>query len=479
MEMETRCDKVGVVETTKPDSATCQSLVTRLAFTCAKRLTGVDLESSGLVNWTEAEPSSVGPFLIGVAGGSASGKTTVCNKIMQGLGDRRCVMIALDWFYKGLEDEEDASSYNFDHPDSLDFELLLLCLEKLIRGQSTEVPCYDFSTHKRLPVKRLITPGEVVIIEGILTFYPLDIRNMLHMKIFVDEDPDTCLCRRIRRDVSSRGRTIESVLSQYEKFVKPSYEEFIAPTKRYADIIVPRGAENLVAIDLVIKHIALKLSQPDLRRLYPNLVIMGDNPQIQGLHSVFRDREASREDFIFHADRLIRLIAEEGLSLLPFQQSSVYTPTGDVYHGFKYSAELASVSIMRGGDAMEAGLRAVCKNICIGKMLIAKDPLDPSSDRKVIYCKLPSELSQKHVFLLDPILGTGKTAVKAVEELLRRGCIESHIIILSLVASSEGVRSCFEHFPQLKLVTSAIDHLHVSGRVTPGLGEFADRYFGT
>jgi uridine kinase len=187
------------------------------------------------------------------------------------------------------------------------------------------------------------------------------------------------------------------------------------------------------------------------------------------------------EDFIFHADRLIRLIAEEGLSLLPFQQSSVYTPSGELYHGFKYCAELASVSIMRGGDAMEAGLRAVCKNICIGKMLIAKDPLDdPGSDRKVIYCKLPSHLSRKHVFLLDPILGTGKTAVKAIEELLRRGCSESRIVILSLVASSEAVAYCFSYFPQLKLVTSAVDRLHPSeGRVVPGLGEFADRYFGT
>jgi len=462
---------------------TTTSLGTRLAFNCARRLTGVDLESSGLVNWTESaeDTSSVGPFLIGVAGGSASGKTTVCNKIIQGLGDRRCVMIALDWFYKGLEDNQDASNYNFDHPDSLDFELLLSCLEKLIQGEATQVPCYDFATHKRLAEKRLIHPGEVIIVEGILTFYPLEIRQLLHMRIFVDEDPDTCLCRRIRRDVSSRGRTIESVLAQYEKFVKPSYDEFIAPTKRYADIIVPRGAENLVAIDLVIKHIALKLCQPDLRRLYPNLVIMGDNPQIQGLHSVFRNREASREDFIFHADRLIRLIAEEGLSLLPFQQSSVYTPSGELYHGFKYCAELASVSIMRGGDAMEAGLRAVCKNICIGKMLIAKDPLDdPGSDRKVIYCKLPSHLSRKHVFLLDPILGTGKTAVKAIEELLRRGCSESRIVILSLVASSEAVAYCFSYFPQLKLVTSAVDRLHPSeGRVVPGLGEFADRYFGT
>eukprot|EP00871_Galdieria_phlegrea_P005100 jgi/Galph1/5591/GphlegSOOS_G4228.1 len=441
----------------------------RLAWSCAKRLTGVDAESSGFVSSTLADftdSPKIGAFVIGVAGGSATGKTTVCNKIIQGLGDCRCVMIALDWFYKGLTVGQDPTTYNFDHPDAFDFELLATCLKNIASGEPIYVPCYDYTTHKRTSESRLVNPGEVVIVEGIQTFYPPEIRNMLHMKIFVDEDPDTCLCRRIRRDVSSRGRTVESVLKQYETFVKPSYEEFIAPTKRYADLIVPRGAENVVAIDLVIKHIALKLRQPDLRRLYPNLVIMGDNPQIQGLHSVFRDRESSREDFIFHADRLIRLVVEEGLGLLPFQQSSVFTPTGEVYHGLRYAADLASVSIMRGGDAMEAGLRAVCKNICIGKMLIAKDPSEPESERQVIYCKLSSGMENKHVFLLDPILGSGKTAIKAVEELLRRGCKEENIIILTLVASSEGIRRCCEHFPQLRLVTTAVDQFRSSeGRV--------------
>ncbi len=164
--------------------------------------------------------------------------------------------------------------------------------------------------------------------DRILTFYDKSIRDMLHMKIFVDEDPDICLVRRITRDVENRGRTVESVLTQYTRFVKPSFEEYILPTKRYSDIVVPRGAENLVAIDLIIKHSALKIRQGDMRKLYSNLVVMADSYQARGLLTIIRSRDASREDFVFYSDRLMRLLIEEGLGLLPFERKTVTTPTG-------------------------------------------------------------------------------------------------------------------------------------------------------
>jgi len=167
-------------------------------------------------------------------------------------------MVCLDWYYRGIPEGCDPETYNFDHPDALDFDALYDTLIQMIDRKSVTVPCYDFTTHKRSGTRR-IEAAEIIVVEGILTFYNPLVRNLLNMKIFVDEDSDVCLCRRIRRDVSVRGRSIESVLRQYEQFVKPAYEEFIQPCKRYADIIVPRGGENLIAIDLIVKHIGLRL----------------------------------------------------------------------------------------------------------------------------------------------------------------------------------------------------------------------------
>jgi len=180
----------------------------------------------------QEEPDVVTPFVIGVTGASASGKTTVCEKIIQGIGDHRCVLLSLDWFYHGLPPNVNSADYNFDHPDAIDFNYLHDVLKLMQNRKQVEVPTYDFRTHSRTD-HVLLNAADVIIVEGILTFYPRFIRKLMHMKIFVEEDADVCLCRRIRRDVELRGRTLGGVLMQYEKFVKRSYDEFIFPTKRW------------------------------------------------------------------------------------------------------------------------------------------------------------------------------------------------------------------------------------------------------
>ncbi|XP_062151617.1 uridine/cytidine kinase UKL1, chloroplastic isoform X3 [Alnus glutinosa] len=402
------------------------------------------------------------PFVIGVSGGTASGKTTVCDMIIQQLHDHRVVLVNQDSFYRGLtpEESERVHEYNFDHPDAFDTEQLLDCIQKLKSGQAYQVPIYDFKTHRRCSDSfRLVNASDVIILEGILVFHDQHVRNLMNMKIFVDTDADVRLARRIRRDTVERGRDINSVLEQY------------------ADVIIPRGGDNHVAIDLIVQHIQTKLGQHNLCKIYPNVYVIQSTFQIRGMHTLIRDREISKHDFIFYSDRLIRLVVEHGLGHLPFTEKQVVTPTASVYTGVDFCKKLCGVSIVRSGESMENALRACCKGIKIGKILIHRDG---DNGKQLIYEKLPKDISERHVLLLDPVLATGNSANQAIELLIQKGVPESHIIFLNLISAPEGIHCVYKRFPSLKIVTSEIDvALNEEFRVIPGMGEFGDRYFGT
>ncbi|XP_017113916.1 uridine-cytidine kinase isoform X1 [Drosophila elegans] len=207
------------------------------------------------------------PFLIGVAGGTASGKSTVCKKIMEQLGQaemdhtqRQVVSISQDSFYRELTAAEKAKAqkglFNFDHPDAFNEELMFSTLQNILQGHKVEIPSYDYRTNS-LDFENMLViyPADVVLFEGILVFYFPKIRELFHMKLFVDTDSDTRLARRVPRDINERGRDLDAVLTQYMTFVKPAFEEFCSPTKKFADVIIPRGADNTVAIDLIVQHI--------------------------------------------------------------------------------------------------------------------------------------------------------------------------------------------------------------------------------
>jgi len=205
--------------------------------------------------------------MIGVAGGTASGKSTVCDRLMEGLGqdrvdnqEKQVVHLSQDSFYRELTAQElpkaNKGMFNFDHPDAFDHLLMESCLKDILAGKQTKIPVYDFKTNSRVRGDFItIYPSDVVLVEGILVFYHPNIRDMFHMKVFVDTDADTRLARRVLRDIEERDRDLETVLHQYTTLVKPAFEEFCIPTKKYADVIVPRGAENTVAIDLIKQHI--------------------------------------------------------------------------------------------------------------------------------------------------------------------------------------------------------------------------------
>jgi uridine kinase len=201
-------------------------------------------------------------LVIGIAGGSGSGKTTVAQEILQRVGPDRIAYIQHDSYYKDLTGLPPAqrAEVNFDHPNSLETELLISHIEQLKAGRSIKVPIYDFSNHSRTDKTFKVNPRGVIIVEGILIFAESTLRSLFDVKIFVDTDADIRLIRRLQRDITERSRTAESVIKQYQLTVRPMHLEFVEPSKRYADVIIPEGGFNTAALDMVVARIESLLS---------------------------------------------------------------------------------------------------------------------------------------------------------------------------------------------------------------------------
>ncbi|XP_072222647.1 uridine-cytidine kinase-like 1 isoform X6 [Leuresthes tenuis] len=378
-------------------------------------------------------------FVIGLCGGSASGKTTVARKIIEALDVPWVVLLSMDSFYK-----------------------------KTVYGAS------------------------VIIFEGIMSFADKQLLQLLDMKIFVETDSDIRLVRRLRRDITERGRDIEGVIKQYNKFVKPAFEQYIEPTMRLADIVVPRGGGNMVAIDLIVQHVHSQLEERKLRwdmaalasahqaqPLPQTLSVLDSTPQVRGMHTIIRNKETSRDEFIFYSKRLMRLLIERALSFLPSQVHVVQTPQGEDYEGRTFHGKrITGVSILRAGETMEPALRAVCKDVRIGKILIQTN--QDTGEPELHYLRLPKDISEDHVILMDCTVSTGAAAMMAVRVLLDHDVQEDKILLVSLLMAEMGVHSVAYAFPQVKIITTAVDKkVNDLFHIIPGIGNFGDRYFGT
>ncbi|CAH1970900.1 unnamed protein product [Acanthoscelides obtectus] len=403
----------------------------------------------------------------------------------------------MDSFYKVLNEKQHEmagiNEYNFDHPDAFDFDLLTSTLQRLKEGRKVEVPVYNFVTHSREARTKTMYGANVIIFEGILTFHHPKVVEMLDMKIFVDTDADVRLARRLKRDISQRGRDLDGVLKQYTGMVQPSFNHYIAPLMSHADIIVPRGGENEVAIQLIVQHVQTQLQlrglklreelvaayasnkqpRPDTIKLLPT------TPQIRGLHTFIRNKDTPRDEFIFYSKRLIRLVIEYTLSLMTFVDKSVETPQGVVYHGKRMATNnICGVSILRAGETMEQAVCDVCKDIRIGKILIQTNL--QTGEPELYYLRLPKDIKDYKVILMDATVATGAAAIMAIRVLLDHDVLESNILLVSLLMAESGVQSIAYAFPKVTIVTTAIDP-EINGRfhVMPGIGNFGDRYFGT
>ena len=259
-----------------------------------------------LINDSQAKERNR-PYLIGISGGSGGGKTSVANLIHKSLGTYDSLLFSMDTYYKDLtpEQERNLSNYNFDSPEALDLDLLYTHLNDLMHWKKIQMPTYDFSTNKRKQYTEQIKPAKVIIFEGILAFYDKRMRDLMDLKLFIDLDDDIRLSRRIYRDIISRGREMETVLERYHKFVKTAYNNFIKPTKEYADIIIPRGGSNTIAIDLINYH---------LKYLVQNVTFKNDKDEIienKYIKKIVINESTIRREEFYHPDTIAGLGKED------------------------------------------------------------------------------------------------------------------------------------------------------------------------
>src|SRR5512145_883686 len=200
-------------------------------------------------------------MILGICGGTGSGKTTVAERLAQALGPDRAILLAQDAYYKdsGHLPFEERMRQNFDHPDAVDFDLLIQHVEALRSHQPVQQPSYDFSAHVRRPETKRIDPRAVVIVEGILIFQNSRLRELFDLKLYVDTDADVRFIRRLRRDISERGRSLDSVVEQYLGTVRPMHQQFVEPGRRHADIVIPEGGKNDAAMELLVQWLAAKV----------------------------------------------------------------------------------------------------------------------------------------------------------------------------------------------------------------------------
>ncbi|KAF9445468.1 armadillo/beta-catenin/plakoglobin [Macrolepiota fuliginosa MF-IS2] len=450
------------------------------------------LVSHGRPPWYGEDGKHIGnAFVIGVAGGSASGKTHVAREIVRALGSIPTVIIlSQDSFYKYHTPEElalaHANMLDFDHPDAIDMPMFVACLADLKECKQSNIPVYSFAEHQRLAETKYLYGATVIIAEGIMALHDPALRALYDLKIFVQCDSDLMLARRIKRDVKERGRGVEGILNQYLRFVKPSYDNFVRPTSSHADIIVP-GSNNAVAIELICTHIRRQLQErsnqfreriaiphqyiksnsgsstppPTLEDL--NLTVLPNTPQVQGILTILRDRGCSRQDFVFFVDRLSTLLFEHALQHLPYVPKTVVTPVGADSHGKQLDAShICGVCIQRSGGALERGFRRVVRDVPVGSLLIQSDLT--TGEPMCLQVMLPVHVRYRHsaentwVFLLDAQIGTGAAAFMSIRILLDHGVKEDHIVFVAFLVARGGGISVLRHaFPEVKFVCAAVD----------------------
>ncbi|KAK3613896.1 Uridine kinase [Elasticomyces elasticus] len=414
---------------------------------------------------------------IGVAGSSGSGKTSLAYAIIRELNLPWVVILSMDSYYKRLNPEEVkaafANKHDFDAPEALDFDCLVQNLRDIKTGQKTEVPVYSFEKHARLERTTTIYSPHVLILEGIFALHDERVLDMLDMKIFAEADADLCLSRRLVRDVRERGRDIEGCIKQWFAFVKPNFHKYVEPQRNVADIIVPRGIENKVAISMVSDRVHKTLTQKsrmhqlELKRLgkysedaplSPHVTTLDASNQIRGINTILMDPVVDREDFIFYFDRLVTLLVEEACNIgIGFMPHTVSTPVpGEKYAGLCSDGEVSAVVILRGGSCLETGLKRVIPDCRTGRMLIQTNAR--SGEPELHYFSLSPDISEhKCVFVLDPQMSSGGAALMAVKVLLDHGVQEDRIVFVTYLAGRAGLGRLMAVFPEIKVVCVRVE----------------------
>ncbi|KAH8912753.1 uridine kinase [Coniochaeta sp. PMI_546] len=412
--------------------------------------------------------------IIGVAGSSGSGKSTLSQAIVRKLNLPWVVIMSMDSFYKRLTPAQHKKAfendYDFDSPEAIDFDVLVDCLRDLKAGKRAEIPIYSFEKHDREDKTTSIYSPHVLILEGIFALYDPRVLELLDMKIFCEADADTCLSRRLLRDVRDRGRDVEGIIKQWFAWVKPNFEKYVDPQRKVADIIVPRGVENRVAMAMVVQFIEQKLleksrhhraalTQLELeaqsKPLSKKVTVLKETPQLKGMNTIIHDIDTSSEDFIFYFDRLAALLIEQALNNVSFASTTVTTPGGYTYNGLRPCGIVSAVILVRGGAALETGLHRVIPDCRTGRVLIQSNLR--TGEPELHYLKLPHDIDQHEaVLLLDAQMSSGGSALMAVQVLVDHGVRLDRIVLATYSAGRMGLYRLTNVFPDIAVVVGSI-----------------------
>ncbi|CBF79512.1 uridine kinase family protein [Aspergillus nidulans FGSC A4] len=369
--------------------------------------------------------------IIGIAGSSGSGKTSVAMEIVKSLDLPWVVILVMDSFYKSLNPEQHAKAhrneFDFDSPDSIDFDVLVQCLRDLKQG-----------------IVELLDVKAVELSDG---------------------------SQIVLRDVKERGRDIDGIIKQWFNYVKPSYKKFVEPQRSVSDIIIPRGIENKTAIGMVVQHIQRMLEEKserhsatlqELRRitfeeqLSQNVIMMPQTPQSIGMNTILQNPETEQVDFVFYFDRLAALLIEKALDYTSYAPKEVETPQHNMYSGLKQEGIVSAVAILRGGSCLETALKRTIPDCVTGRVLIRTN--ETKEEPQLHYLKLPPGIEQhSNVMLLDSQMSSGGAALMAVRVLIDHGVPEDRIIFVTCAAVQSGVKRLAAVYPHVKLIVGRIE----------------------
>ncbi|QSZ34225.1 hypothetical protein DSL72_005815 [Monilinia vaccinii-corymbosi] len=439
-------------------------------------------------------PPWAGVSIIGIAGSSGSGKSTLSHAIISQMNLPWVCILSMDSFYKSLDAEGSRKAflneYDFDSPDAIDFDLLVEILRDLKAGKRAEIPIYSFSKHAREKETTSIYSPHVLILEGIFALYDPRVLELLDMKVwlllgfggtaeymvtdfpqvFCRADGDTCLSRRILRDVAERGRDIEGVIKQWFGFVKPNFQRYVEPQEEIADIIVPRGVENRVAINMVVQYIQRTLKEKSIAHimalkklglgvedepLSKSVLLLDQTPQFKGMNTIIQDVGTPAEEFVFYFDRIATLLVEHAMNNIFFTEKTVETPLGNKYQGLVATGEVSAVVVLRAGGALETGLKRVIPDCKTGRLLIQSNIR--TGEPELHFLKLPDNIN-KHdsVLLLDPQMSSGGAALMSVQILVDHGVPQEKIVFVTYTAGKMGLNRLTKVFPEVRVVVCTI-----------------------
>ncbi|WBW74955.1 uridine kinase/uracil phosphoribosyltransferase [Schizosaccharomyces osmophilus] len=412
---------------------------------------------------------------IGIAGPSGSGKTSVARLIVKALNLPNVVILSLDSFYKPLTAEQKQQAYrneyDFDSPDAIDWVLLFNVLIELKRGRKVDIPIYSFHDHDRLPETSTLFGASIIVIEGIFALYDEKVRSLLDVSVFLETDSDVCLSRRLNRDINYRGRDIRGVLHQYDRFVKPSYDNFVRKQSIYTDIIVPRGRDNKVAIEMVIKFIKRTLSVqsrshrenidslqqivPTIPNLPLNLVQLRQTPEIEAIKTILVNKETDADNMQFYLSRIGTMLMNLAGDSLMYEEKVITLHNGDTWKGLQLAKELCGVSVLGSGGTLETALCRQFPNVRLGKVLVRVNQV--TNEPSLQYHKLPRGIAGTNVILIASQLTTSTDVLMATQILVDFGVPEENIIIVVYVSFVESIKTLGFIFPKVTIVTGFLE----------------------